>query len=566
MNQLNYFARVKRVMSIVMGVFAIITMLFCFKIESRAEGGTLGANYSMSVLVSSGGASQTISLVPARGREYLFLPGFASDSKVIFQFDSKGDSLTIVKDGKESPIVSGDATNISGYLSGDIGDGSKILTIHATNAAGVVTSYELNVMKSSAISSIYISSGNPSQGRTFVEASKANKAAGAMTMFNGKGGLVYAGNLTQIKCRGNTTFGTPKKPYQIKIDHAADLAQTGNANNQNKTWILLANAYDPTLIHNTVGYRLAKSMKLDVPDCTPVDLYYDGEYRGSYLLTEKVEFGSGRIEAKSLAKQNTKANGGKNLSANQTEFGKNKYGAEIKYVKGVQNPEKISGGYLIELDIAYYKEERSYFVTTLGVPFVIKSPTNCSKEEVTFISEYVEEMLQAAVNGGTCPSTGKSVWEYVDKESFAKYFILNQIVCNADAFASSTYFYMDLNGGPLKAGPVWDLDDSYGVREDKASPESLTGVGTFMPYFIKLPEFREAVKKYYKTTGYSLATSQGIDKAVKEISASQKMNRVLWEGHGRIYLTLDSYESDINYMKNYASQRAKWLNDEFASW
>ena len=385
-----------------------------------------------------------------------------------------------------------------------------------------------------------------------------------MTMLTSSGTVVYDGALSQIKARGNTTFLADKKAYQIKLDSAVDLTQTSSAQ-ANKTWILLANAYDPTLIHNTSAYRMASAFGLDSPDCRSVDLYYDGVYRGNYLLCEKVQTGTGRVEIPDLEKRTEDENSGKDLSKLQTATGANRYGNIYQYVTGVKTPENYDGGYLLELDNAYYKGERSYFITSTGIPFVVKSPENCSKEEMIFISEYVEEMVAASLNGGVNPVTEKSVWDYIDLKSLARFFVLQETVCNADSFASSNYFYLAGPDEPMTAGPVWDFDDSYGVREDHVSAEGFVG-GTFIEPFMNLPDFRKEVKSFVASGTYSKATSGKIDPLVSEIAASQKMNRVLWNDSEQIYIKLESYDADISNMKNYAASRVKWLKGVFSTW
>lgn len=57
-----------------------------------------------------------------------------------------------------------------------------------------------------------------------------------------------------------------------------------------KTWILLANHADPSLLRNTLAYDLAAAFGLPgSPDSRFVDLTINGEYLGNYLITEKVE-------------------------------------------------------------------------------------------------------------------------------------------------------------------------------------------------------------------------------------------------------------------------------------
>lgn len=100
--------------------------------------------------------------------------------------------------------------------------------------------------------------------------------------------------LSSIKGRGNSTWGNGvKKPYQISLSSKADLIGTDAPA---KKWILLANSADATLLHSSVAFNLAAELGLATVDVRPIDLYYDGEYRGSYLLAEKIEIKPGRVD------------------------------------------------------------------------------------------------------------------------------------------------------------------------------------------------------------------------------------------------------------------------------
>ncbi|GHV39493.1 hypothetical protein AGMMS49546_11640 [Spirochaetia bacterium] len=54
----------------------------------------------------------------------------------------------------------------------------------------------------------------------------------------------------EIRGRGNTSWGAPKKPYRIKFDKKTSLFGYEQA----KSWVLLANYLDPTLLMNTVAF------------------------------------------------------------------------------------------------------------------------------------------------------------------------------------------------------------------------------------------------------------------------------------------------------------------------
>ena len=66
---------------------------------------------------------------------------------------------------------------------------------------------------------------------------------------------------------------------------------------------------------------------------------------------------------------------------------------------------------------------------------------------------------------GINPNTGKTLEEYIDLESWAKKYLVEEIVKNFDGGISSQYFYKDSDakGEPLLyAGPVWDYDGALG--------------------------------------------------------------------------------------------------------
>ena len=61
-------------------------------------------------------------------------------------------------------------------------------------------------------------------------------------------------------------------------------------------WILLANATDETNLHNKLVLDLAEQVGLGwVPEHIYTDVYLNGTYNGLYLLIEKPEVGSSRL-------------------------------------------------------------------------------------------------------------------------------------------------------------------------------------------------------------------------------------------------------------------------------
>ena len=129
-------------------------------------------------------------------------------------------------------------------------------------------------------------------------------------MLNVEGEPIYDGKLEQIKGRGNSTWQlADKKPYQIKLKKKTDLLESGDVSNKNKTWVLLANAFDGSSMRNMISCSLARDIGVKSSvEFRPVDLYYDGEYRGTYLLTEKVQINAGRVDIANLEEENEEVN------------------------------------------------------------------------------------------------------------------------------------------------------------------------------------------------------------------------------------------------------------------
>ena len=155
-----------------------------------------------------------------------------------------------------------------------------------------------------------------SKGLSFVEASKNNRDKDARILILDENGKTEycdetSGTKSEIKGRGNATWGYYKKPYQIKLSAKQPLFGLDSA----KTWILLANYVDQSGLHNALAFQMGDALELPYNiEYRYVNLYIDGSYRGIYMLCEKVQIGSGRINIRELEKFNETENPGVELS------------------------------------------------------------------------------------------------------------------------------------------------------------------------------------------------------------------------------------------------------------
>lgn len=434
----------------------------------------------------------------------------------------------------------------------------------------------LFIILSEDIATVFIKSSNPKDyGRSWIESSPdhTNATTGSITVIDQTGKYIYDGNLSQIKGRGNSTWGEAKKPYQIKLDKKADLIETGDKKNKAKTWVLLADAFDKSSSRNETAYTLAKLLGVSSAlDFRRVDLYYDGEYRGTYLLCEKVQINQGRIDIRDLEEANGDLN--KNIDKSRIVEGKNEYGFEIRYGEGLVSPKDITGGYLIEheVDASRFMAESSFFTveTTNGVQhFVCKSPEIWSYSEANYLSCLIQDLFDSFANNGVVPSfrgskrAGMRTEELLDIDSLVRVYWINEILKNRDGYTfSSGYLYKDSDAstnGKITFGPVWDFDLTTGNKEFLESGNSVIdtngwytralGLGrTFLDNsYLKNAIDASRQKMISKVRAY--LNGGDFDSQMKSGDASRKMNSLIWG---------QSYESHDD-VRNWINERLNWI-------
>ena len=485
---------------------------------------------------------RTVTGLSTDGSQYLFLPASADLNKLALSVDTQNcTNPTVELQGSKGTEKLGKTVNVTKLADAD--DGIYTLTVLINGkAAGTVC-----VAQSENLSALYITSDDPSaQGRDFVDASKSNIATAQMLLVDKDGKAVYDGALTQLKARGNTTFTVAeKKSYQIKLDKKSDLVACGE---KVKTWTLLAGYNDATLLHDKLFKDLAASLGMPYTAASDwVDLYYDGVYRGTYLVSEKNAVNKTGVDITDMEDAYADVNAGYGSSMT-TATAENRYGQTYRYTTGLTEPANITGGYLLELNGAQLSgtpepkyDEASGFMTARGSAMNVKSPEWCGKDAMAYISEYYQAFEDAVyaqdADGnytGYNAETGKYYYEYCDLTSLVQAYLLQSLSGNSDAFYSSLFFYKDADG-LMYAGPVWDMESTCGSGwNGYIGPDNDFINGRYLvSALLKIPGFRAAVSNYYHDTFLAQAQQLvGDDGKVMtgaaRLSASAAMNYRQW--------------------------------------
>ncbi len=395
-----------------------------------------------------------------------------------------------------------------------------------------------------------------SKGLSYIEKNKENRDKSAkITILDEKGAVEYhdtAQTESEIKGRGNATFSYYKKPYQIKLSAKTEILDM----EKSKTWILLANYTDQSALHNALAFSMGDA--LDVPyniEYRFVNLYIDEEYRGLYMLCEKVQVDGSRVDIAELEKANEEANAGVDIES--LNIVKKTSGAvidntivtEYRYVNDMKDPADITGGYLVELDNNYGTREPCYFKTKNGNVYVVKEPEYASQAEMEYIAALFADMEEAIYSDTGYNAKGKHFSEYMDMESFASVYTVQELMKNWDAYTSSMFFFKDAdkNGVQEKiyCGPLWDLDNTLGninfnkeFGTDTAYLWAQNGeynqvVRTFAKKLMQHVDFRESVARAYTEayafTNEALASGGWLEENSEKIDSSVMMDRLYWK-------------------------------------
>lgn len=398
---------------------------------------------------------------------------------------------------------------VSGVTENDF---SSPVTYVLTAAGGAQTEVTVTVTWESAIPHIYIDTeGN----EPIVE---KDRYLTATLRIDGKGLYDDFEGTTQIKGRGNSTWGMPKKPYRLKLGEKTSLLGLGKA----KNWVLLANYIDPSLMLNAVAMKTGQLLGLPFTNhIIPVDVTLNGEYRGNYMFTEKIEIGKSRVNIDD------------------------------------------SEGVLLELD-TNYDEDWKFHSTHYHLPVMVKDPDIESQERFESIRSDFQR-LEDLVAASSFPAN--NYLDYLDGESVALYLIVYNLTHNMEInHPKSTYMYKDTGSKCFKMGPIWDFDWAFDYEGHGTHFTSYTdplfgniGNGYGRDFFSRLLE-DPAIKKIYKEK-WTEFHAQHLDELLAYVDAyaasvkeSQRMDRQLWPG-------ASDYMQHIEKLKNWLKGRAGYMDN-----
>lgn len=253
-----------------------------------------------------------------------------------------------------------------------------------------------------------------------------------------------------IKGRGNSSWkNAPKKSYTIKFKEKQNFLGLG----ENKSFALIANYFDKTLLRNMTSYELAKNVFGKMPwnpGTKCVQLFINNVYQGVYLAVETIKINGSRVD--------------------------------IPDVSECDNIEEFENfGFILEIDSR--QDEDFNFETEKNVPFSLKEPggEDLQPSVKECLQEKIRRKIQAAENAVYSedfanPESVTYYGKFLDVDSFVDWWLMEELAKNTDSnFYSSCYMYFKPDEKRLFMGPVWDFDLGWGNINFYNPDESYTG-------------------------------------------------------------------------------------------
>lgn len=374
----------------------------------------------------------------------------------------------------------------------------------------------------------------------FASFKKKEKIKASLSVFS-KANPLNDAPLT-IKGRGNSSWtNAPKKSYTLKFESKQNFLGL----EKHKSFALIANYFDKTLLRNVSAYSLAKKVFTKMswaPSAKTVNLFIDGVYQGLYSAVESVKIAKNRVNIPDIS----------DLVALQDMTAFDEY------------------GFILEVNDRL--DEDFNFISENKVPFSLKEPdgSDLTPEICEKIKEKTNQ-IEAEVYAGN--------FSNIDLYSFADWWILEELAKNTDSqFYSSCYMYFDPSDKKFHMGPVWDFDLGFGnngvdVKTEGFQADEAQNGANWILELKKSEEFMNIVKERWNNScrpDVESYFSTEYENNFQSIKTDAEVNFIRWPILGKSVWkapndceTRKDYDSEVEYFKTWKDNRIQWLSSQF---
>ena len=378
---------------------------------------------------------------------------------------------------------------------------------------------------------------------------KVNELESHITVISDNGKTILQQDGTS-RLRGNNSMTHPKKPYRIKF---SEKQRPLDAPAKAKKWTLINNYGDKTLLRNCLAFEISRRMGIGyTPWCRPVDVVFNGEYKGCYQFCDAIDIRKHRVDI---------------------------YEMDGTCTEG----DELTGGYLIEID-AYASKEPKHFTSTRSTPITVKYPDDDEilTEQFNYIKQHYNTFESSLYKTNwRDPELGYR--QYLNLPSFQRHFLVGEFSGNTDTYWS-TYMYKDRYDTQFYVEPVWDFDLAF-ENDNRTYPicsqsdyiyrTKGSSAGSFKSIVDRIiitdtqsaADLRELWANVRYFNGINTKELQAyVDSVSSELMESQRLNFIRWpimntKVHQNPKLW-GSYAAEVKNVRDYLSRRIAWMDNK----
>jgi subtilisin-like proprotein convertase family protein len=388
---------------------------------------------------------------------------------------------------------------------------------------------------------------------------QVNRLSDPWNHYNAKGSIRY---------RGQSSMGFPKKGYALDTE-------TINGENfevpllgmpLNHKWVLYASYNDKTLLRNVLSYQLFSDMVNYSVKTRFVELVLNGNYRGVYVLIEKIKRGKDHVPVSKLT---------------------------VEDLAG----DNLTGGYIISIDAKSSKRDgwNSDFPSNTNndpvyFQYEYPKPKNIHQNHKDYIKSHFQE-FENVLMGPNWKDPINGYRKYIDLRSFLDNFIINELSRDTDSYRKSTFLYKDKDskGGKIINGPVWDFDlawynANFGggdqiagwqyhfgwVWQAPAPGEETLPAPFWWKRFLEDPDFVNELNCRYQNLRLDQLSNdylyRVIDQTAESIILARERNFQYWPVMGKwVYSNIipvaSTYQEEVQRIKDWINNRLIWMDN-----
>ena len=373
--------------------------------------------------------------------------------------------------------------------------------------------------------------------------------------FNNYDGLIG------IEIRGSSSQSFPKKQYAVET-------RLDNGENNNVSllglpaendWILYAPYSDKSLMRNVIAYTLSLQIGRYASRNRFCEVVINGDYKGIYVLMEKIKRDKNRVNIKKMSDQDTAY-------------------------------PQVSGGYIVKIDKrdgenvgGWYSPFPPYASASQRIfyQYHYPKPDEIIPEQIQYIQDFIHRFELAMLSTEFAdPLRGYPA--FINLSSFVDHFILNEIGKNVDGYRLSAFMYKDRDdrGTHMYMGPIWDFNLAFGNADYYQGQYPQGWQADFRGYgdSFQIPFWWLKLRSDWSFSGQLLSRwtelrqtilsdahfLQMIDSLRVLLDEAKDRDFVRWPRLGTYVwpnpYVFDTYDEEVAYLKSWILDRNEWMD------